>query len=232
MPRENPVYFLREKVERGYIHPDQAFQNELRIAQPNHVWVDLGCGTNRFVEEYSSNFGLAFGIDPESGLKMRAVRPFVLTGAEEYPISSDSIDLATMFMVAEHLAQPARTMQEVLRILKPGGRFLCCTVHKYFWSCLLNRILGERIKNAVVGAVFGQSHEDVFPATYQFNDSTRVESVLTAVGFEEIEINEYVEYYHFNRPVFRLQHFLHHRTPLGKGPLMKSHLLVSATKPC
>lgn len=231
MPRGNPVYFLREKVEPGYVHPDQAFQNELRFSQPDRVWVDLGCGTNRFVEEYGANFAFAFGVDPEWGLLYRAVRPFVLTGAEEYPIKSGSIDLATMFMVAEHLPEPDRTMREALRILKPGGRFLCCTVHKYFWSCLVNRMLSERVKNAIVGAVFGQSHEDVFPATYRFNDSTTVESVLTAVGFEKIEIKEYVEYYHFSRPIFWLQHFLNHRTPLGKGPLLRSHLLISATKP-
>ncbi len=84
------------------------------------------------------------GLDPQ-------YKPFLVSVAKEYlnleikkgpnvdivgsvyriPLKESSIDVATLFMVLEHLNDPLRGLQEVHRVLKKGG-FLALTTVQYW----------------------------------------------------------------------------------------------------
>jgi SAM-dependent methyltransferase len=90
---------------------------------PRCSYLDVGCGRNatllRAVEPH-----VAFGV----GIDRRAPAIagdtiFTVRGDVErrLPFASGTFDVATMLAVLEHLFEPARTLAEVRRVLKPGG---------------------------------------------------------------------------------------------------------------
>jgi ubiquinone/menaquinone biosynthesis C-methylase UbiE/DNA-binding transcriptional ArsR family regulator len=104
------------------------------LALLDDSWVvgDLGCGTGHIAEVLSGSVGRVIAID-ESGPMLAAARERLAAAVnvelreghiESLPLEDASLDVAVMFLVAHFIVDPARAMQEVRRVLKPGGRLL------------------------------------------------------------------------------------------------------------
>jgi len=104
----------------------------LDLLDPEWVVGDLGCGTGHIAEALSPAVGRVIAID-ESGPMLAAAR-VRLDGApnvelreghiEALPLEDACLDVAILFLVAHFISDPAKAMQEVRRVLKPGGRLL------------------------------------------------------------------------------------------------------------
>jgi len=77
--------------------------------------LDIGCGEYKIVPE-------ATGLDVEGILGIDKVG-----SAESLPFPNESFDTATMLEVIEHLKNPEKALQEIKRILKPGGQVIIST---------------------------------------------------------------------------------------------------------
>ena len=96
--------------------------------------LDVGCGSGGFLREMArldrwrakgvEINGQAARFDREQlGLEVFCGE---VTDAR-FP--DDSFDVVTMWDVLEHVRDPLRTLQEIYRILKPGGYLICSTPH-------------------------------------------------------------------------------------------------------
>jgi ArsR family transcriptional regulator len=104
----------------------------LDLFEPEWVVGDLGCGTGHISAAIAPSVGKVIAID-ESGPMLAAARER-LSGAanvdlreghvESLPLEDGSLDVAIVFLVAHFITDPARAMQEIRRVLKPGGRLL------------------------------------------------------------------------------------------------------------
>jgi len=104
----------------------------LDLFDPTWVVGDLGCGTGHISEALAPSVARVIAID-ESGPMLAAARER-LAGAknvelreghiESLPLEDASLDVGILFLVAHFMTDPARAMQEVRRVLKPGGRLL------------------------------------------------------------------------------------------------------------
>ena len=91
--------------------------------------LDLGCGTGRFTELLGRKFGCdVVGVDPSAAMLAEG-RSRNLDGVmwkngsgESIPLESDSLDLIWMSQVFHHLDDPPVAMDEIRRVLAPGGR--------------------------------------------------------------------------------------------------------------
>ena len=104
----------------------------LELLDPNWVVGDLGCGTGHVAEALSPAVGRVIAID-ESGpmLAAAAERLGQYTNVElreghieSLPLDDGTLDIAILFLVAHFIGDPAQAMEEVRRVLKPGGRLL------------------------------------------------------------------------------------------------------------
>ena len=108
--------------------------------------LDIGCGDGAFLREL-----VALGFDPVSGIEpSRApveaapadVRPRIrqeMFGATRF--AAESFDLVTCFQTIEHVYEPRRVVEEIARILKPGGAAFL-VAHDV--DALSARVLGAR----------------------------------------------------------------------------------------
>ncbi len=148
--------------------------------------LDLGCGRGGILEELYQRVGLAVGLDPDL-LSLREHRvpllPRVCGLAGALPYADESFDLICCSWVLEHLADPARALAEVARVLAPGGHLVLLTPNRSHPLLLLNRLLGWT-RGRLVGRLYGRAEADTFPAFYRANTPARLRALLGRVGLE------------------------------------------------
>lgn len=93
---------------------------EERLASVSGRVLDIGCGLQPYralmcplVQEY-------VGLDRLGPLS----NPTVVGNAESIPFERASFDFVVATQVFEHLARPELALQEVVRVLRPGGRLI------------------------------------------------------------------------------------------------------------
>ncbi|MER8602806.1 class I SAM-dependent methyltransferase [Mesorhizobium sp. M1233] len=86
------------------------------------------------------------------------------------PLATHSVDIIVADHVFEHVPVPALTASELNRILRPGGWLCIRTPNKFGYVAIMNRLIPERAKAAVLHfAQPNRKDEDVFPAHYRLN---------------------------------------------------------------
>jgi ubiquinone/menaquinone biosynthesis C-methylase UbiE len=111
--------------------------------------IDVGCGTGRLLRAASVRWPEAqlFGVDPAERMVAEANRlnpnaTFKLAWAESLPFPDQTADLVLTSLSFHHWANQAKGLQEIARVLRPGGLF-CLADH----SLLLLKLFRERVKS-------------------------------------------------------------------------------------
>src|SRR5262245_42895158 len=101
-------------------------------------WLDVGCGNGAFTERIISCSAPAevVAIDPsKEQLAYASTRPgtklakFQLGDAQNLPFADKSFDAAVMALVITFIADPARAVEEMVRVVRPGG-----WIATYMWD--------------------------------------------------------------------------------------------------
>lgn len=120
--RGNPSFVWRAGQERRLKMIRDAAASRLR----GRVFVD-GCGVGQYLGKLSKDAAQAVGLDIEFERTQEARRlaPQVLCGAgENLPLASNTFDLVLSHEVLEHVQDDRQAVQEIVRVLKPGGRLV------------------------------------------------------------------------------------------------------------
>ena len=104
----------------------------LGLLEPSLVVGDLGCGTGALAQALASHVAHVHAVDasPEMLAAARARlgdvgNVTIAAGAlESLPLPDASLDAAVLLLVLHHVADPARALTEVQRVLRPRGRIL------------------------------------------------------------------------------------------------------------
>lgn len=104
----------------------------LALLDPAMVVGDLGCGTGELTAALAPHVAHVHAIDASAPM-LAAARARVAGAAnvtlaeaalESLPLDDASLDAAILLLVLHHVADPARALAEVRRVLRPGGRLL------------------------------------------------------------------------------------------------------------
>lgn len=107
----------------------------------NKKVLDVGFGSGGIAIAFNRAGAVVFGVDIDQELKNIAERNIAANNAlaelkiyngTELPYSDNSFDYLTCFSVLEHVSFPEKLLNEMLRVLKPGGRILLSLPNKYY----------------------------------------------------------------------------------------------------
>lgn len=165
----------------------QAYKRRLRASlalQPGHTVLDVGCGVGfeacRLAQAYPGV--TVIGLDRETMLgaaRRRAERLGVavrwLPGeAEAIPLSDATVDACLTERVLKYLPDPVAGINEMVRVLKPGGRLACFELD--YAATLLG---GDPAVAAAVGELLNASVGDA-------RMRRRLPGVLHEAGLREV----------------------------------------------
>jgi SAM-dependent methyltransferase len=145
----------------GVTGSDSAGEHRMALAMlsihPGDRVLDVACGPGNFTRDFAeaANEGLVVGLDASQSMLDVAVRDteaanvaYLRGDACELPFRDDSFDAVCCFAALYLIEDPMRAVEEIVRVLAPGGRVALLT------SC--NRgPLPAGISNAVVRGLSG-----------------------------------------------------------------------------
>jgi SAM-dependent methyltransferase len=146
------------------------------------------------------------------------------------PFKDNSIDIVILDTVLEHVADPWCVVREILRVLKPGGRVICCTPFVFPYHGYPNH--------------YWNFSKDGLEVLFKGFSSCRIEISLGPTGAILNLISEYTAVaisgssttlYTLTKgvtlmPIFLLKYLDRFWTPSGRGHRIASHLCAIATK--
>jgi SAM-dependent methyltransferase len=127
------------------------------------------------------------------------------------PFHDESLDMVITRSVMEHLPDNQRFLNECRRVLRRGGLAFCVMPSRRAPFALLNRVMPEKLKRALLFTFFPQWRDDCgFPALYDRCAWPDMPNAFKAAGFtiERIELRYYQSvYFKFLVPLFLLSVF-------------------------
>jgi ubiquinone/menaquinone biosynthesis C-methylase UbiE len=114
----------------------KTFTHALLGLRSNEKALDVGCGTGDDVRELAAMVaphGVVVGVDKSKSMIVEVRRrakgcglpvQFEVSEAEQLPWQSHHFDACHADRLLQHLPDPNRALNEMLRVLKPGGRLL------------------------------------------------------------------------------------------------------------
>jgi ubiquinone/menaquinone biosynthesis C-methylase UbiE len=128
--------------------------------------LDLGCGTGMFLQELSGRAKFVVGVDvsPEM-LRMANVRhgraALVQADADALPFADGSFDAVVSVTLLQNMPDPAATVREVARVLRPGGVAILTVLKRRYLREELEKWV-EQAGMRLVGSGEIEGSEDVF----------------------------------------------------------------------
>lgn len=146
--------------------------------------LDVGCGGGFMAEVLARKGASVVGIDP-SAPAVEAAREHARTqglsidyrlgAGESIPVDSGTVDCVVCVDVLEHVESVDRVLDEVRRVLKPGGMFLFDTINRTLLATFVIVKLGE----TMLGGLPRGTHD---PA--KFIRPAELRAKLVARGFD------------------------------------------------
>jgi len=136
-------------------------------------WVDLGCGQGEFLERAGERGLAGFGLDfwaPNACATARTGRPALAADLNHpLPFRDGSLDGLTLVEVIEHIVRAETLVDEMARVLRPGGWLVLTTPNVVHWTYRWRTLTGHAPKQ--------EGYH------YRFFTRDRLERILAERGF-------------------------------------------------
>ncbi|MCD6521287.1 methyltransferase domain-containing protein [Candidatus Calescamantes bacterium] len=152
--------------------------------------LDVGCGRGEILNKICAHYdmkGVGLDISIEAIKIARCYNPLTneywVGDAESLPFRDNSFDLVISLDTLEHLSNPLTALEEMVRVLKPGGKLLVYTLNKkqlFTWHCFLRLITFRRLG-------VDKGHLDDHDPE-KFLDANEVKKLLETKGMTKLKI--------------------------------------------
>jgi ubiquinone/menaquinone biosynthesis C-methylase UbiE len=120
--------FLKEQSEPDHFYQvlaaDSVRQISSFVALNGRVILDVGGGPGYFADAFRAAGACYVGVDPDVGELSARGEPaegMVRASGTELPVRTESVDVCYSSNVLEHVADPVRMLDEMVRVTRPGG---------------------------------------------------------------------------------------------------------------
>lgn len=190
-------------------------------------WLDGGCGINTAIEEFPCDFTI--GVDVYRHRNAFHLRPNHLTlgNMQSLPFRDNEFTIVTMNTVVEHFENPQNVLNEIFRVLRPGGHVLIHTTNVSSPIIFLGNLLPEFFRLKLMTSFFGAQELDVFKTYHELNTLTAFENVK---GFDVEEFHAVQDINRSNRILFIILFVYHMGTKIPGLWRLRTNIVVLLRK--
>lgn len=207
MPRD---FLLRKCFPNEPFHQD-AFHKAIQDRLPETGSIlDLGCGDHTALEPYRTAARQVWGTDFQRHPTIAHPDWFRLLSPDgTIPFPDHSFDLVSSDWVLEHVARPRVFLNEVKRVLRPGGFFVAHSIsggHYLTWVRRLFDLAPHEVVQEVVYRLYRREHHDTFPTHYRLNTPGQIDAASRASGLKLVQLDFFAtqHYFHFSKALYCL----------------------------
>ncbi len=120
--------------------------------------LDVGCGGGFMAEALAKRGAIVTGVDPAAQAiaaardhaKAQGLNITYHVGVgESLPLSDASMDVVVCVDVLEHVVDVGKVLDEICRVLKPGGQFCFDTINRNWLATFVAVFMGEQVLRIV-----------------------------------------------------------------------------------
>jgi SAM-dependent methyltransferase len=182
----------RTRHRFGYFTPDDFYEAVVaKLIYEGCSWIDVGSGRDLFpsnkplARTLSTRCKILVGVDPSDNI---ADNPFVhqrVRSSIEQFRSKLKFDVATLRMVAEHIATPELAITSLSHLLRPGGKVVVYTVNRWAPVSVISLVTPFWLHHPAKRILWGSEEKDTFPVVYKMNTRRRLATLFQGGGFKE-----------------------------------------------
>lgn len=150
------------------------------------------------------------------------------------PFADSEVDLLVSRTLLEHVPDVESAVQEMARVLKPGGETLHLLPCRYALFAVIARIvpfdLAKRLLHTAIPESRGVVEFDVF---YDHGHPRELKRVFSSAGFREVEVEctwDQAAYFHAFFPAFLLVSLYQRLAEFLRIRLLASYVIIRATR--
>jgi 2-polyprenyl-6-hydroxyphenyl methylase/3-demethylubiquinone-9 3-methyltransferase len=155
--------------------------------------LEIGCGGGLISEELTSRGALVVGLDPSAealeAARMHAQQSalgaqlyFMQGYAEHLPFADGSFSVIVCLDVLEHVRNLRTTVQEIARVLAPGGIFIFDTINRTLFSRIALLWIGERFF----------AHRGLVPGLHSYQAFIKPSELIAVLSVCALQVGEMV----------------------------------------
>ncbi len=161
------------------------------LVKPGMRVLHAGCGWDK--NEVSRPFKDScevIGVDLDPRVQLMFHSEFHLGSICDMPFEDNSIDLVFSEYVLEHVDDPQSAVQEMTRVLKPGGQILILTPNLWCYKSLVARFTPQKIHHLMGRIRYGEGHEeDMYATVFRYNTITRIKRLTKSSGLHIVAVH-------------------------------------------
>ncbi|MFC1692642.1 class I SAM-dependent methyltransferase [Candidatus Latescibacterota bacterium] len=182
-----------EKIKKRWYTPEQynsdiIFRKMIykAVDEDSHV-LDVGAGVGeKFAYNLKNHVAEIVGVDVDPQVETNPLlHRGIVSDIVEIPIVNSYFDVVFSRYVLEHITEPQNFLNEMNRILKPGGRFIFLTPNKWHYVSIAASLSPHWFHKWYNLYLRGRKEVDTFPTVYYLNTASTLRRQLISMGFEE-----------------------------------------------
>lgn len=154
--------------------------------------LEIGAGPSNSTSAFLANLGGELhGVDIDPDVERNeALASATVTKDCTLPFSDGSFKACVSNYVAEHIQDPEVHLEEVARVLAPGGVYIFRAPNVYHYIAVVSRLTPHWFHEAVANKLRGLSKEShaPYPTYYRMNSASQIHRLAKGAGLEVDEI--------------------------------------------
>jgi SAM-dependent methyltransferase len=141
-------------------------------------WLDIGAGNNTWItEQPGAEFSVGLDIEKKTGLVLDTeTGGYVVAASENIPFKDNSFSFITSRYTFEHLKSPEVTLDEIHRVLKPGGIFVILTPNVRSPIVFAAGLIPFTVRKMILKNLFNEIPSGTYKTFYKINSPDSIKN--------------------------------------------------------
>lgn len=169
-------------------------------------WINDTCDLRRNIRLIKGNVSKIYGTDIDQDIfENKTIDEAKIMSANQVPVADSFFDLIICDFVLEHVENPKKFVNEINRLLKPGGWFCARTPHKYSYQAFFARLFPNKHHQGLLKYIKPDTQDRAFPTKYKLNTLRKISQYFPGYKSKSFIFRANPAYYFGNIFIYKIQ---------------------------